>query len=97
MHRFKDGISAGDHITQESRRFAGLPVASSCLEVAPGRVKVILHSRPGYVTKVPTNVASSTVLQAFHLLMCRQNEKLHLIEGPIRASEVYMRKTWKKN
>lgn len=43
-----------------------LLVASSYLEFSPGRVKVILNPRPGYVPKVPTNVAWSTDLQVFH-------------------------------
>ncbi len=42
-----------------------LSVASSCPEFAPGMVKAFLHSRPGYVPKVPANVARSIMLQAF--------------------------------
>ncbi len=32
-----------------------LPVATSCLEFAPGMVKAFLHPRPGYVPKVLAN------------------------------------------
>ncbi len=34
-----------------------LSVAPSCLEFAPDMVKAFLHPRPGYVPKVPANVA----------------------------------------
>ena len=49
------------------RRVGYLQVLSKshgCLEFAPGDIKAILHPRPGYVPKVPSNVA--TVLQVFH-------------------------------
>lgn len=42
-----------------------LSVASSCLEIAPDMVKAFLHLRPGYVQRVPINVALSVILQAF--------------------------------
>lgn len=35
------------------------------LEFAPGIVKAFVHLRPGYIPKVPTNVAIFTVMQAF--------------------------------
>jgi len=38
-----------------------LLVAPSCF-FAPGMVKAFLHPRPGYISKVPTNVACSIVL-----------------------------------
>ncbi len=42
-----------------------LSVAPSCLEFALSMVKAFLHPRPGYVPKVPANVARSIMLQAF--------------------------------
>ncbi len=42
-----------------------LSVTPSCLEFVPGMVKAFLHPRPGYVPKVPANVARSIMLQAF--------------------------------
>ncbi len=39
-----------------------LLVATSCLEFAPGMVKAFLHPRPGYIPKVPANVARSIML-----------------------------------
>ncbi len=50
------------------KRIGDLPtlsVAPSCLEFALGMVKAFLHPRPGYVPKVPANVARSIMLQAF--------------------------------
>lgn len=38
------------------RRVAALLVSPTCLKFAPGMVKVFLYPRPGYVTKVLTNV-----------------------------------------
>ncbi len=43
-----------------------LAISPTCLEFAPGGVKAILHPKPGYVPKVPFNVARPVVLQAFH-------------------------------
>ncbi len=45
-----------------------LDILQTCLEFAPGGVKAILHPRPGYVPKVPSNVAQPMVLQAFQPL-----------------------------
>ncbi len=39
-----------------------LSVAPSCLEFAPDMVIAFLHPRPGYVPKVPANVARSIML-----------------------------------
>jgi len=47
-------------------RLACLVVAPSCLEFAPVGVKVILCPWPGYVSKVPFNVARPVVPQVFH-------------------------------
>ncbi|XDV15438.1 hypothetical protein PO909_015534 [Leuciscus waleckii] len=51
------------------RRVGGLQALSlshGCLEFAPGDIRAILHPRPGYLPKVPSNVARPVVLQAFH-------------------------------
>lgn len=40
-------------------------VSPMCLEFAPVGVKAILHPRSGYVPKVPSSMALSTVMQAF--------------------------------
>ncbi len=70
-------------------------IAPSCLEFAPGMVKVFLHPRPGYVPKVPTNVARSVMLQAFcpppfqnadqerHNLLCPVQACLHPQSCPV--------------
>ncbi|XP_077096053.1 E3 ubiquitin-protein ligase TRIM65-like [Siphateles boraxobius] len=58
-----------------------LAVTPACLEFAPGGVKAILHPRPGYVPKVPSNMAQSAVLQAFHPPphVSAEEERLHLL------------------
>ncbi|XDV34775.1 hypothetical protein PO909_004902, partial [Leuciscus waleckii] len=77
-----------------------LTVAPSCLEFAPGRVRAILHPRPGYVTKVPTNIARSIILQAFHPPphVSADQAKLHLL-CPVWALEAYVHRTsgWRKS
>lgn len=42
-----------------------LLVSPSCLEFSPGIVRAFLQPRPGYVHKVPTNVAQPTILHVF--------------------------------
>lgn len=42
-----------------------LSIYSSCLDFAPSKVNAFLHPRPGYVPKVPTNVAEHIILQTF--------------------------------
>lgn len=39
---------------------------ASCLEFASGKVKAILHPRPGCVPKVPTNIACSVIFEAYN-------------------------------
>jgi len=77
-----------------------LSVAPSCLEFAPFNVKAILHPRPGYVPKVPSNVARSIILQAFHSPphVSDEQAKLNLL-CPVRALEIYLRRTsgWRKS
>lgn len=74
-----------------------LSVASSCLELAPGRMKAILHPRPGYLPKVLSNIAHSAVLHAFHPRMFADQEKLNLL-WCVLALEMYVRRTawWRK-
>lgn len=42
-----------------------LSVASSCLDFAPGLVKVILNPWPDYIPKVPSSPCQPVVLQVF--------------------------------
>lgn len=66
-----------------------LSVAFSCLDFAQGDVRVILHHRPDYITKVPSAAPQSVTLQAFfpppHETL--QKESLHLL-CPVRSSEM---------
>ncbi|KAK3519922.1 hypothetical protein QTP70_007774 [Hemibagrus guttatus] len=53
-----------------------LLVAPTCLEFAPGMSKAILHSRAGYVPKVPRMAGRTVILQAFCLPpMSRRNRR----------------------
>ncbi len=77
-----------------------LPVAPSCLEFAPDMVKVFLHPRPGYIPKVPANVARSIMLQAF----CpppfqNADQERHNLLCPVRALNAYVHRAaqWCKN
>jgi len=75
-------------------------VAPSCLEFSPGMVKAFLYPRPGYVTKVPTNVVRPTVLQAFCPLpfLSSDQEKFYLL-SPVRALDAYVHRPalWRKS
>ncbi|XP_067257251.1 uncharacterized protein [Chanodichthys erythropterus] len=76
-----------------------LSVAPSCLEFAPGMVKAFLHTRPGYVPKVPTRVPGPIVLEAF----CPppftnvDQERKNLL-CPVRALDAYVHRAalWRK-
>ncbi|XP_067258622.1 uncharacterized protein [Chanodichthys erythropterus] len=76
-----------------------LSVAPSCLEFASGMVKAFLHTRPGYVPKVPTKVPGPIVLEAF----CPppftnvDQERKNLL-CPVRALDVYVHRAalWRK-
>ncbi len=77
-----------------------LSVAPSYLEFAPGMVKAFLHPRPGYVPKVPTNVARSIMLQAF----CpppfqKADQERHNLLCPVGALDAYVHRAalWCKN
>ena len=71
-----------------------LAIMPTCLEFAPGGVKAILHPRPGYVPKVPSSVARSVVLQAFHPPphVTAEEGRLNLL-CPVRALRVYLEKS----
>lgn len=76
-----------------------LSVAPSCLEFAPGMTKAFLHTRPGYVPKVPTRVPGPIILEAF----CpppfenQDQEKRNLL-CPVRALDAYTHRAalWRK-
>ncbi len=75
-------------------------VAPSCLEFAHGMVKAFLHPRPGYVPKVPANVAMSIMLQAFcppPFQNVDQGRNNFLC--PVRAIDPYVHRAalWRKN
>ncbi len=77
-----------------------LSVAPSCLEFAPGMVKAFLHSRPGYVPKVPANVARLIIVQAF----CpppfqNADQERHNLLCPVWALDAYVHRAalWHKN
>ncbi len=77
-----------------------LSVAPSCLEFAPGMVKAFLHPRPGYVPKVPANVARLIMLQAF----CpppfqNADQERHNLLCLVRALDAYIHRAalWRKN
>ncbi|XP_039524680.1 uncharacterized protein LOC120477243 [Pimephales promelas] len=76
-----------------------LSISNECLEFAPGNIKAILHPRPGYLPKVPSNVARPTVLQAFHPPphLTADEERLHRL-CPVRALGIYIQRSssWQK-
>ncbi len=68
-----------------------LSVAPSCLEFVPGMVKAFLHPRPGYVPKVPANVARLIMLQSScppHFQNADQER--HNLLCPVRALDAYV-------
>ncbi len=80
--------------------FQALSVAPSCLEFAPGMVKAFLHPRPGYVPKVPANVARSIMLQAFCPPPFQNvDQARHNLLCPVRALDAYVHRAalWRKN
>ncbi len=77
-----------------------LSVAPSCLEFAPGKVEAFLHPRPGYVPKVPANVARSIMLQAFCPPSFQNaDQERHNLLCPVRALDAYVHRAalWHKN
>ncbi len=77
-----------------------LSVAPSCLEFALGMVKAFLHPRPGYVPKVPANVARSIMLQAFcpPPFQNADQERYNLL-CPVWTLDAYVHRAarWRKN
>ncbi len=77
-----------------------LSVAPSCLEFAPGKVEAFHHPRPGYVPKVPANVARSIMLQAFCPPSFQNaDQERHNLLCPVRALDAYVHRAalWHKN
>ncbi len=77
-----------------------LSVAPSCLEFAPGMVKAFLHPKPGYIPKVPANVARSIMLQAFCPPPFQDaDQERHNLLCPVRALDAYVHRAalWRKN
>lgn len=77
-----------------------LAISSTCLEFAPGGVKAILHPRPSYVPKAPSNVGRPMVLHAFHPSphVMAEEKRLHLL-CPVRALNIFNQKSfhWRKS
>ncbi len=77
-----------------------LSISPSCLDFAPGLVKVILHPHPNYLPKVPFSTMNPVVLEAFCPLpfTTPEQERLHLL-CPVRALQIYVHRTsqWRKS
>ena len=67
-----------------------LSIAPQCLEFAPGNRRAILHTFPGYIPKVQSNVMGPVVLQAFHPPphVTAEDERFYLL-CPVRALSTY--------
>ncbi len=78
-----------------------LSVSETCMDFAPGLVKVTLRPRPGYVPKVlSTSFRSQVViLHSFHPppFASSEDERLHML-CPVRALKLYVdySKVWRK-
>ncbi len=76
-------------------------VSETCMDFAPGLVKVTLRPRPGYIPKVlSTSFRSQVVtLHSFHSppFASSEDERLHLL-CPVRALKLYVdrSKVWRK-
>ncbi len=76
-------------------------VSETCMDFAPGLVKVTLRPRPGYIPKVlSTSFRSQVVtLHSFHPppFASSEDERLHLL-CPVRALKLYVdrSKVWRK-
>ncbi len=68
-----------------------LSISPSCLDFAPGLVKVILHPHPNYLPKVPW-IRSFLKLSALRRSRHRRQERLHLL-CPVRALHIYVHRT----
>ncbi len=77
-------------------------VSDTCMDFAPGLVKVTLRPRPGYIPKVlSTSFRSQVVtLHSFHPppFASSEDEKVHLL-CPVRALKLYVdrSKVWRKS
>ncbi len=77
-------------------------VSETCMDFAPGLVKVTLRPRPGYIPKVlSTSFRSQMVtLHSFHPppFASSEDERLHLL-CPVRALKLYVdrSKVWRKS
>ncbi len=77
-------------------------VSETCMDFAPGLVKVTLRPRPGYITKVlSTSFRSQVVtLHSFHPppFASSEDERLHML-CPVRALKLYVdrSKVWRKS
>jgi len=70
-----------------------LSISPSCLDFAPGAVKVILHPHPDYLPKVPFSAVHLVILEAFSppLFTTPEQEKSRLC--PVRALQAYIHRT----
>ncbi len=77
-------------------------VSETCMDFAPGLVKVTLRPKPGYIPKVlSTSFRSQVVtLHSFHPppFASSEDERLHLL-CPVRALKLYVdrSKVWRKS
>ncbi len=77
-------------------------VSETCMDFAPGLVKVTLQPRPGYISKVlSTSFRSQVVtLHSFHPppFASSEDERLHML-CPVRALKLYVdrSKVWRKS
>ncbi|XDV31033.1 hypothetical protein PO909_033810 [Leuciscus waleckii] len=77
-----------------------LSISPSCLDFAPGMVKVILHPHPDYLPKVPFSAVHPVTLEAFCSppFSTPEQERSHRL-CPVRALQVYVHRTsqWRKS
>lgn len=87
------------HPWGDIRRYSGPASRRILVSLCSGGVKVILHSRPDFVLKVPSSVPCSVVLQAFFPppFQSAVQERLNLLY-PVRAlSIVHLSGHWHKS
>ena len=77
-----------------------LSISPSCLDFAPGMVKVILHPHPDYLPKVPFSAVHPVILEAFcpPPFTTPEQEKSHRL-CPVRALQAYIHRSsqWRKS
>ncbi|XDV29773.1 hypothetical protein PO909_032815 [Leuciscus waleckii] len=71
-----------------------LSISPSCLDFAPGMVKVILHPHPDYLPKVPFSTVHPVTLEAFcpPPFITPEQERSHRL-CPVRALQAYIHRT----